>query len=110
MDYILGWMIKIIAIIIPLALIIKITLISLNKDKMKAFEDTLSKNKSTVIIWFFPAMFSLVAVAMAVGMYSDELIDNGSTAQIKESDNASALDDVEQRLTCSLPFTKDKCD
>ena len=111
MDYILGWMLKIATVAIILSLIVKLFLISINKDKMKAFEDTLSKNKSNLIIWFFPAVFCLFALSMTIGMYSDDLISNDKPIQIKKFDNTDKpLEGVEKRLACSLPGAKDKCD
>lgn len=110
MDYLLGFIIKAVAVIIPLGFIIKLTLISLNKNKAKALEDKILKNKSVIIIWFFPVMFSLLAMGMVAGMYSDDLMRDKDTAKTLEFDNTGTIDGVEQRLVCSLPLSKHKCD
>ena len=84
---------------------------------MKELEDTVSENKSNLIIWFFPAVFALFALSMTIGMYSDNLISNDKPIQIKKFDNTDkpdsadkSLEGVEKRLACSLPGAKDKCD
>lgn len=110
MDYLLGWTLKGVVIAIILGCIIKLMVISLNDKKSKEFGDKLSKNKSAIIIWFFPAAFSLMAVAMVIGMYSDDLIRSSDTSNVKKTDNEGTIDGVEQKLVCSLPLSKDKCD
>jgi hypothetical protein len=98
MGYLLGWTLKGVVVAIILGLIIKLVAISLNKKKSKEFGDNLSKNKSAIIIWFFPVVFSLMAVAMVVGMYSDNLIrdNHRDTANVKKfGGNAGTIDGVE---------------
>lgn len=110
MDYLLGWTLKGATIAIILGFIIKLMAISLNEKKSKEFGDKLTKHKSAIIIWFFPAAFSLMAVAMVIGMYSDDLIRSSDTANVENTDNKGKIDDFDQKLACSLPLSKDKCD
>ena len=114
-GFTLGWGIKIMFALIAIGGIGKLVLISVNKHKMKNLEDKISKHKSGLIIFFFPALFVAFTVAMSLSFYADGLIEGADRQAEREAPKVDEgevdnLERVQQELSCSLLFSSSSCD
>lgn len=115
MNYYLGIAIKLVPILIGSIFILKMILMSKDKQRMKELDKKLTPSaKFKMVVFFVPALLLAATIAIAIGDYSDSLIDDSELVdQKQDKEKKSGLQDVEQQLSCSpigalTPFSK--CD
>ena len=87
MSYYLGLAIKLVPILIGWIFMIKLILISEDKEKMKKLDENLTPlAKFKMVVFFAPALLMAATMAMLIGDYSDSLMDNSELGQEQAKD------------------------
>lgn len=102
MDYYIGIGLKIVPFLIGAIFIVKLVLVSKDKKKVKELERKLTPStKFNIGVFFFPALLLTATIAMAMGDYSDNLIEGSKLGQKQDKQEKPSLHDAEQKLSCS---------